>query len=196
MDPKAAKERLRNAIKERLSKMTSGDKAAEGRSVSRRIIDALPKEPVAIALYVPMPSEVDISLLLTHLFKHGYPVYLPRGEKHGFTYRLAESMEVLTKGERFGVPEPSDDAPILDPTDLAIAIVPARAYNKFGHRLGRGNGGYDIWIATQRKANPKTRFWGVCLDCQLVREIPMEAHDATVDAVVTPRELMEAQVSA
>lgn len=191
MDLKAAKDHLRRSIQERIARMTPGEKAAEGRSVSRRIIESLPPAPAVIAAYVPMGSEVNISLLLEHLWKNGYEVYLPRGEKVGFSFRKATSFEELRKGVRFNVPEPPDDAEELDPKTLNLAIIPARAYNAKGERLGRGNGGYDIWITKQRALNPSTKFWGVAFDCQIIDEIPMEPHDAYIDAVVTPRSLIE-----
>jgi len=190
MDPKAAKEHLRSAIKERLARVSDKERINEGRSVSRRIIQLLPPEPVAIAAYIPMKSEVDITLLLEYLLEKGYPLYLPRGEGRAFAFRKIESLPSLVVGP-FGVGEPPAKSPLLQPKDLAIAIVPARAYTKTGQRLGRGNGGYDIWIRAQRLANPNTKFWGVVLEQQVMPEVPMEAHDETVDAVITARGMVE-----
>jgi 5-formyltetrahydrofolate cyclo-ligase len=190
MDPKAAKTELRDAIKDRLSRITEGERAADGRSLSRRIIEALPPEPVPIAAYMPMRTEPDITLLLEHLLEKGYPLYLPRFEGGKMALRQATNLKTLIKGQ-LGVLEPSPTAPLLKPQDLAIAVVPARAYNKKGQRLGRGNGGYDIWIRAQRAANPNTQFWGVIFEQQLVRDIPMEAHDEVVDAVITAREKID-----
>jgi 5-formyltetrahydrofolate cyclo-ligase len=89
--------------------------------------------------------------------------------------------------------EAHEDCPLIDDADIAVAVVPGRAFSRDGHRMGRGNGGYDYWIAAQRKRRPDTRFIGVCFDCQLVQDVPMEAHDQPVDMVVTSRGIVTAK---
>lgn len=71
-----------------------------------------------------------------------------------------------------------------------IVLVPGRAFDRERQRLGRGNGGYDIWIAKQRQQNPATKYWGVAFEHQIVPSIPVESHDQPMDAVVTPREFL------
>lgn len=175
------------AIKERLARLSDGDRHAEGRSLSRRILEALPPEPVAICAYYPLTDEGDIRLALQTLLEKRCTLYLPRFENGKMVFRLAKTLDELVKGQ-FGIPEPPIGNPLLDPhTDPLYVLVPARAYDDKGHRTGRGNGGYDIWIRAQRKANPQTHFWGVCLECQIVQHIPMEEHDESVDALITAR---------
>jgi len=55
------------------------------------------------------------------------------------------------------------------------------------NRLGRGNGGYDHWIEKQRDVNPDTRMIGVAFECQIVNEVPIDAHDEKMDEVITDR---------
>jgi 5-formyltetrahydrofolate cyclo-ligase len=192
MDPKAAKATLRKAISERLARLTEKERQAESRSVCRRIEQSLPPPPVTITAFYSVKEEVDVRPLLTSLIEKGYEIYLPRYEGGKMVFRRTQNLTELTPGA-FGIPEPPITAPLLDPAALAIAIVPARAYNRKGHRLGRGNGGFDIWIRAQRQANPATKFWGICFENQVVDEIPMEAHDETVDAIVTSRGLVPSQ---
>ncbi len=86
--------------------------------------------------------------------------------------------------------EPRDDAPLSEET-IDIAIIPGRAFTAKGERMGRGNGGYDIWISAQKKRSPSTLYIGVCFDCQIVQELPMETHDEIVDVVVTARGIFQ-----
>ncbi len=188
MHAKEEKAHLRNAIRERLSRISENERHAESRSVCRRILENLPAEPSTICAYFPLKDEVDLRALLTELLQKGWKLYLPRIENNAMVFRKAESIESLTPGQ-YGIPEPALSDPLLDPQDLTYALTPARAFDKKGHRLGRGNGGYDIWIRKQRAANPKTKFWGVALEAQIVQQIPMEAHDEKVDAIVTARGL-------
>ncbi len=186
MHPSEEKLILRQSIKERMARLSDVDRLAESRTVCRQIKKSLPKEPVPIAAYFPLKDEVDLRPLLDELLKEEWPVYIP-GIEHGkMVFRKITSTMDLHVGS-FTVLEPPHDAPLLDPKDLTIALIPGRAFDRLGNRLGRGNGGYDIWIASQRKANPQTRFWGIALECQIVHSVPMQEHDQRVDSVVTVR---------
>ncbi|MBI1813125.1 5-formyltetrahydrofolate cyclo-ligase [Candidatus Peregrinibacteria bacterium] len=177
---------LRRSIQERLAHRSKKNLDAESRSLCRRIREVLPKEPGVIAGYVPMPTEPNIRPLLEELLSEGWIIALPAFEKNALVFRRAESLERLVMGP-LKILEPPLTSPPLNPEELSIALVPARAYTKTGKRLGRGNGGYDIWIRRQRTLNPQTKFWGVCFEAQMVNDVPMDAHDETVDAVITAR---------
>lgn len=190
MDIREAKLALRSAITERLARLNPKDRSAESRSLCRRILEALSKESTTLCAYYPLADEADIRSLLQEIPMRGSALYLPRKEGPHFVFRMMESADALAPDD-FGIPAPPADAPLLEPSDLAIALVPGRAFDRAGRRLGRGNGGYDIWIRRQRKENPATRFWGVALECQIVQEVPMEEHDEIVDAIVTARGFMK-----
>ena len=186
MDPKAAKADLRAAIKDRLARLSAKDRSAESRSLCKRILEMLPNVPITLCAYYPLSDEADILPIIGELQKRGDRIFLPAHETGKLVFRQMSSIENLIPGD-FGIPEPPLDAPRLHPHDLSIALLPGRAFDRKGNRLGRGNGGYDIWIRKQRKENPATQFWGVALECQIVQEIPMEGHDERVDAIVTAR---------
>jgi 5-formyltetrahydrofolate cyclo-ligase len=186
MHPLEEKQILRQSIKERLLRLSDHDRLAESRTVCRQIRKALPKEPVPIAAYFPLKDEVDLRPLLDELLKEGWPVFIP-GIEHGvMVFRKIASTMDLHVG-KFTVLEPPRDAPLLDPSTLQVALIPGRAFDALGNRLGRGNGGYDRWIRQQRVANPKTRFWGICLELQVVHHVPMQEHDERMDSLVTAR---------
>ena len=184
------KSQLRDAIKKRIAQMSEKDRAAESRSICRRILETLPDAPVMICAYNPITYEVDIRPLLEELLAKKYQLYLPRYEGGKNVFRKLEDLKDLTKGS-FDILEPPRDAELLPGEGETIALVPSRAFDRMGGRLGRGNGGYDHWIAAQRSQNPQTQFWGICFDCQLVQEVPMEEHDERVDGVITGRGLFE-----
>jgi 5-formyltetrahydrofolate cyclo-ligase len=189
MDAKSQKSQLREDIRHRLLSFSSEELAAESRSLCRRLHDLMPREPQVIAAYYPLKDEADVKPLLTDLLRDGHHIYLPRVEKEDMVFRRIPHLQ-LARGV-FNIPEPLADAPLLDPMKLAYALIPGRAFDRSGNRLGRGNGGYDHWIREQRKMNRRTVFWGVCFECQLVQEVPVEAHDEKVDAVVTARGRIE-----
>jgi 5-formyltetrahydrofolate cyclo-ligase len=190
MDVKAKKLELRDAIKQRLERMTEHAQDAEDRSTCRRILEVLPLAPATIAAFYPLADEVDIRPLLKEMEQSGYRVFLPCVHQGKLAFRKMTPREDMKKGA-FGVMEPPDDAELLDGTTLDVALIPGRAFDEHGNRLGRGNGGYDVWIRAQRTLNPKTRMLGVAYSCQIAHEVPMEEHDEKVDGVLTARGLTE-----
>lgn len=191
MDIPSHKKRLRQAMTERGSGLREQDRQAESRSLCRRVLQHFPADIRTVAAYYPMRTEADITPLLEEFLRRGMELYLPRAEGKTFTYRRATSLAALKPGS-LRIPEPDADAPVLDDASLDLALIPGAAFDRDCNRLGRGNGGYDIWIEKQRKANPQTRFIGVALECQVVNIVPSEAHDQRMDAIATARGVKEA----
>lgn len=186
MHPKDAKLALRDAIKQRLSRLTPKEREAESRSICRRLLQLLPPAPAVITVFYPLQDEVDLRPLITELIAKGYQVYLPSFERTIMRFRRIADLDHLAP-DGFKIPAALPSAPELDPRTLTIALIPGRAFNRRGQRLGRGNGGFDIWIRAQRERHPATQFWGICFEHQIVDDIPMEAHDECVDAVIIGR---------
>ena len=63
-----------------------------------------------------------------------------------------------------------------------VCVLPLLAADKSFRRLGYGGGFYDRWLARNGGGVFKV---GVGYDFQLLDEIPAEAHDVLLDAVVT-----------
>lgn len=80
----------------------------------------------------------------------------------------------------FGIPEPAGEA--FDEGAVDMIVVPGLAFDRRGHRLGRGKGYYDRLLCTTDAVK-----FGVCFECQLFDTIPVELHDVRMDAVVTEK---------
>jgi len=185
------KRHLRLAMEERLQHMNAQSRAAESRSLCRRLLPVIPPGATVCA-YVPLPTEPDIRPLLKELILRGDAVFLPCSERGGLQFRRSEELATLLPGP-LGILEPPHDAEELDPMQCTIALVPGRAFDHRGNRLGRGNGGFDMWIHHQRKTNPKTRMIGIAFDCQNVHEVPTETHDERMDIIATPRGILNVE---
>jgi 5-formyltetrahydrofolate cyclo-ligase len=181
---------LRTAIDERLKCIADAERSAESRSLCRRLTEGIP-EGTPICAYYPMRSEPDITPFLEEVLRRNDPLYLPCFEGV-LIFRQATDLTKLTRG-KLGTLEPPPSAstlPISPSHDLTI-LIPGRAFDASGNRLGRGNGGYDKWIAEQREKGVSLRLIGVALECQIVDSIPMESHDQKMDAVATARGITE-----
>ena len=91
-------------------------------------------------------------------------------------FHLVPDGEVLEPGS-FGIPEPLSHWPRAVPQML---LVPLLAFDAHGHRLGMGGGFYDRTLA----AIP-ARTVGIAYAGQETASIPHEAHDRTLDMVLT-----------
>ena len=62
-------------------------------------------------------------------------------------------------------------------------LVPAVCYDRRGYRLGFGGGYYDRWLEGFSGVTA-----GLCREAVLQDEVPIEAHDARVDILLTEEE--------
>jgi len=181
------KNELRTAIEHRLKAMSDKERLAESRTVCRALMKAIPKDATVCA-YMSLKTEVNLQMLLEELQKRDQKIFLPVYENK-LVYRTFTGFDTLVKGE-LGIQEPSLDEEQLDPLDADIVLIPGRAFDRAGNRMGRGNAGYDRWITKQRVRNPSTQYWGIALECQVVNEVPVEKHDEVMDVLVTARGLL------
>jgi 5-formyltetrahydrofolate cyclo-ligase len=134
--------------------------------------------------YHPMGSELDPMPLMLRLWGEGQPTLPVAVDRHSpLVFRL------WTKGMRlepdaFGIPSPPPIMPALTP-DLVIA--PVLGFDRRGGRLGQGAGHYDRTLANLRAR--KTVFvLGLAYSGQEIDELPVEAHDERLDAILTETE--------
>ena len=129
-----------------------------------------------IMAYWPLPDEVDIRLLLDRLVAEGRTVLLPRVvddttmQLHRYT-----SPADLTEGA-FHIMGPTG-VPFTQLAEMTVALVPGVAFDAAGHRLGRGRGYYDRFLASC----PHIYKIGVCFPFQRVALVPTDQHDVVMD---------------
>jgi 5-formyltetrahydrofolate cyclo-ligase len=99
------------------------------------------------------------------------------------SFRFVSDLDAMIE-HSLGFREPPASAPLAEPGELDVVLVPALAVDPRGHRIGYGAGHYDR--AIPRFAAPE-RCVAVAFDFQLVAEIPDTAGDVPVGAVVTDR---------
>lgn len=130
-----------------------------------------------LLLYAPLPDEVDVSPLLETL--EGKTILLPKVTGEGTMelrrYTSAKDMQVGA----FGIKEPTGEL-FTDYSQIDVAVIPGMAFDRQGHRLGRGKGYYDRFLA----ACVKVYKIGVCFDFQMAGNVPCDAFDVAMDEVV------------
>ncbi len=132
-----------------------------------------------ILCYWPLPDEPDIRQLINTLVNEGKTVLLPKvtGDETMTIHRYT-SPDDMAEGA-FHIMEPTTAA-FTDLAQIDTVLVPGVAFDAAGHRLGRGRGYYDRFLATC----PQVRKVGICFPFQRVAEVPFEGHDIVMDEVI------------
>ncbi len=87
----------------------------------------------------------------------------------------------------YGVWEPSPDSPQRDLQEIHGLLIPGLVFNKNGSRLGKGKGFYDKTLSSYQGVKV-----GICFDFQISpNPLPTEAHDVTMDFLVTESGLVD-----
>ena len=186
------KSALRAHVRDRIRGMDAGAREAASRHACERLAsDRRFTGASSVMLYMPMRSELDVTPLAMAALRQGKRVSVPRADAAAGTLTPigvdsfgADSMPT----DSMGVRTPSD-GPEVAPDSLDLVVVPGMAFDRSGHRLGRGAGYYDRFLS---RLSPRTATAGICFDEQLVDAVPHGDHDRTVDCVITPSHTISA----
>ena len=113
-------------------------------------------------------------------YENGKKVLLPVVKGEELELHLYEGESSLREGA-FGIMEPT--GPLFAPEnydEIELAIIPGMAFDRAGHRLGRGKGYYDRLLPKLKGS----RLQGICFPFQLLDDVPAEAHDIAVQEVI------------
>lgn len=134
-----------------------------------------------VAMYAAKGSEVSTTGLDEAARARGLVVAYPRviGDATALAFHSATLGELVPA--RFGLREPAPDAPAIELARIAVFFIPGLAFDRAGGRVGWGRGHYDATLA----AAPDARRVGLAYDFQIVDDVPCEAHDMPLHAIVT-----------
>lgn len=150
-------------------------------------VRALVPEGATIGLYRADPGEAPTGGYARWFFEAGNPLALPRVTKLSQPMRFHAHTDPYEESDLvagvMGLMQPSGDLPEVVPQVLFMPLV---AFTTRGERLGQGGGFYDRWLA----AHPETVAIGMAWDMQEVDQLPLEAHDMPLSAIVTPTRVL------
>ena len=130
-------------------------------------------------------GEPDTREMMLRAFELKKIVVLPKTYPKGvMVARIIRRFEELMPS-RFGIPEPTESAPVIRPDELDFIVVPATALDREGYRLGRGAGYYDRYLSSTSAFT-----CGVVRENMLVPRVPREKHDIRMSCVVTENEIL------
>ena len=140
-------------------------------------------EAATIGLYHATAHEAPGSGYARFFHERGHKLALPRFAHRGAAMEFAAWTDPWSEDDcevgPFGLMQPLAEAEMITPD---LLFVPLLAFTEDGARLGQGGGHYDRWLA----AHPGVPAIGLAWDVQRVEDLPCEAHDHALTAVVTP----------
>lgn len=192
-----AKSVLRREMAARRDAIGQAEREAWSNAACGRAADWLGRNaaPASVMLYAPFRSELDTRPLMEWAWRQEIGVAVPKCYPEDVSMRLyfIAGPEQLKPGA-YGIPEPDGGLASPCPDDYVpdAVIVPGLAFDAGGGRLGYGAGYYDRFRERQERLaasrGVRRPHWvGIGFGVQLIGRVPMEPHDARLDAVITER---------
>jgi 5-formyltetrahydrofolate cyclo-ligase len=149
------------------------------------LLDLVP-ETATIAVYNAGAFEAPAASYAAFFHEAGHRIALPwfasRTAPMQFRQWQVPPLDEMLEPDPWGTKQPAADAAELTPDVLFVPLV---GFTAQGQRLGQGGGHYDRWFAD----HPEAVAIGLGWDAQSLDELPHEAHDHPLRAVVTPTRL-------
>ncbi len=134
-------------------------------------------EAETVLMYWSLPDEIN-----THHFiekwHHSKTILLPVIGTNKFEAHVFEGLKKMVDGP-YNILQPNTHK---FENKIDLAVIPGRAFDQKGHRLGRGKGFYDHFLQ-----DFSGYTIGLCFNFQLQDYIPFEPFDIAVDKVISSK---------
>jgi 5-formyltetrahydrofolate cyclo-ligase len=182
------KAELRKQALERRDALPASERQVAAETIAVRPLPVPVKPGMIVSGFSPLKTEINPLPLLRKLAAAGAKLALPvvAGRGKPLIMRAYAFGQPLNEGV-WGIREPKDDAPEVDPD---ILIVPLAAFDRRGHRIGYGAGYYDMTIKRLRSLKPVTAI-GIAYAAQEIPAVPDTPRDARLDLVLTERDVID-----
>lgn len=183
-DPKLE---IRQQLRQRLAAMT--DAQRHSKSVAACSLIAATAEFQAaksVMVFLSTPLEVDTAPLALRSWQQGKTVIVPKvswDAKRMVPIEISSLSDESVRVTRQGIREPISGSPVpLSFIDLVV--VPGLGFTEQGHRIGRGMGFYDRFLAQAEFLGVSC---GLAFEEQVMPSIPMLDHDVPLCMLATDR---------
>lgn len=177
------KELLRAQTRAKLASLSPEQRLREAAEVTRFVLASeIWRRAGTLLSFVSMTSEIDTASLNRQALASGKLLALPRVEGDRLSFRLVDSAEGARVRSSYGALEPAvDSPPLVNARAPILVLVPGLAFDRSGHRLGRGRGFYDRFLASLAGAVTV----GLCFSVQVVDLVPTGGNDLPVEWLAT-----------
>ena len=182
-----AKSAIRKQLRETLQAMSEPDRHAKSLAACT-FISTSPEFAAArvVMLYLSTPTEVDTAPLALRAWQAGKTVVVPKvswDQRRMLPTEITSLKDAMTTTGP--VREPIAGRPM--PVEfIDLVIVPGLGFTADGHRIGRGMGFYDRFLAQDDFLGLSC---GLSFEEQIVERLPMLDHDMPLSMLATDRGL-------
>ena len=136
------------------------------------------QEAKTVFCFLSLPDEPDTMPLIHVLLESGKRVCIPKCiDASGNMDAVVFENDIVS--DALGIR--TTKGTVVSPKEIDLILVPGLAFDSKGHRLGRGKGYYDRFLAEEHSLT-----CGICPAMRFLSSVPTEAHDCAVDFVFTP----------
>lgn len=130
--------------------------------------------------YLSFRNEISVDAVIEEALRLGKIVAVPcivsRTEMKAVRLEALENLPT----DRYGIRTAPEPVTLVEPDTIDLILVPGTGFSVTGHRMGRGAGFYDRFLAHARGFR-----LGITCDRLLREEIPVDKYDRQVEALVT-----------
>ena len=150
------KEQIRKRIIQIRNQMSSHDVLQKSSLIAQKVLKTLEYEEADnVLLYADYRHEVMTREIFEDAVLRKKKVFFPKSNDNGtMEFYQVVSIKQLESGYK-GIKEPVVNERYLyrfERSEDTLVIVPGLAFDRFGHRLGRGKGFYDKFLETLLKS--------------------------------------------
>lgn len=179
---------IKNELRKKIIKQRESLSEKDWQKKSKKICQNLQhyplfKEAKTILAYFPIRQEPDI----TNLFLTEHKWGLSRCVGKSLIWHSWQPNDPLIPG-KYGILEPSPNAPILTPETVDLILIPAVACDYKGYRLGYGGGFYDRLLNSPQWSSIPTV--GIIFEFALFSQLPCEPWDQKLKAICTEDKIL------
>jgi 5-formyltetrahydrofolate cyclo-ligase len=182
---RVAKDSLREQVAGRLKDLAFEELARRSLQICERVRQLSEfRNAETVLLYAALPDEVNVDVLIDQLIAEGKQACLPVCRPQVCDM---DAVRVNDRGRdlvvrHFGIPAPRDGLELVEPQQVDLCIIPGRAFDHKGGRVGRGWGTYDHFLVRARADVARV---AVSWDLQVFDEVPVGKYDQPMQVLVT-----------
>ena len=183
-----AKQVLRKQMTGLLHTLPAAELAAGSSVICRNLLKTVQyKTAQRIIAFLNMADEVCLDPFIEAALAAGKEIYVPRclENRRMAAVRLCNIKDTVP--DICGIRTARPGAPVCAPQDLDLIIVSGLAFDRAGHRLGRGAGFYDRFLTDLGNA----AIMAVAFSGQVLPQVPAEGHDIGIPVILTEKEYIE-----
>jgi 5-formyltetrahydrofolate cyclo-ligase len=144
-------------------------------------------------------DEIDTHGILQQILRDSKTLCLPYCEAGQMHFVPVQDLKQDLAPGTFGIMEPVEslrktylekEPHISTPTVPDILLIPGRAFDEHGGRIGRGKGFYDKYLAHIPPSSSVARV-GITLDVQIAqKKLKLEPHDQTMHYLISEKRIL------